>query len=334
VKDTVAPRRPGHERHRHRRAGLHPRGDRRDKRAQQIIDDELKRYRLDLNDQLRSSRPTPSTDREAAGRQARQRRPAKIAKGTDDRQGLPDRRRARYHWFDIRPADEDLANQLESIKNSLEQTRHSLRPRLRGEEKKLTQGDELPAACSKMVKVYLAVKRPPAARRQDGRPPRQQGRGVADRAGRGHAVHGRRPSGRHRAESARRAVADERRARSSRRTSGWAAKGIGLRIGEMLARQARRRVRQMLDRSTTSTARRPSSTRSTTARVVELAQNLANGVPFATPVFDGASEEEIRAMLDIAFPDDDREHREARLQRAQDPAAAVRRRTGEPFERR
>ena len=31
----------------------------------------------------------------------------------------------RYHWFDIRPADEEIANQLESIKNSLEQTRHS-----------------------------------------------------------------------------------------------------------------------------------------------------------------------------------------------------------------
>ena len=49
------------------------------------------------------------------------------------------------------------------------------------------------------------------ARRQDGRPPRQQGRGVEDRAGRGHAVPRGRHAGRHRAQSARRAEPHERR---------------------------------------------------------------------------------------------------------------------------
>jgi len=39
--------------------------------------------------------------------------------------------------------------------------------------------------------------------------------------------------------------------------------------------------------------------------VIELAENLRSGVPFATPVFDGASEPEIRKMLDLAYPDDD-----------------------------
>ena len=53
---------------------------------------------------------------------------------------------------------------------------------------------------------------PRAAGRQDGRPARQQGRHFDDRAGRGHAVHGGRHAGRHRAESARRAVAHEHRA--------------------------------------------------------------------------------------------------------------------------
>ncbi len=47
------------------------------------------------------------------------------------------------------------------------------------------------------------------ARRQDGRPPRQQGRGVEDRAGGGHAVPRRRPAGGHRAQSARRAEPHE-----------------------------------------------------------------------------------------------------------------------------
>jgi DNA-directed RNA polymerase subunit beta len=35
-----------------------------------------------------------------------------------------------------------------------------------------------------------------------------------------------------------------------------------------------------------------------------MAGNLQPGVPFATPVFDGAKEEEIRAMLKLAYPDD------------------------------
>ena len=38
--------------------------------------------------------------------------------------------------------------------------------------------------------------------------------------------------------------------------------------------------------------------------VLEMAHNLQHGVPFATPVFDGAKEEEIRAMLKLAYPDD------------------------------
>jgi DNA-directed RNA polymerase subunit beta len=49
--------------------------------------------------------------------------------------------------------------QLESIKNSLEQTRHSFDLAFEEKRKKLTQGDELPAGVLKMVKVYIAVKR-------------------------------------------------------------------------------------------------------------------------------------------------------------------------------
>ncbi|MBL3278703.1 hypothetical protein ELP91_29090, partial [Klebsiella pneumoniae] len=50
--------------------------------------------------------------------------PNKLAKGTaidEAYLGSVDK----FHWFDIRPEDGELANQLESIKNSLEQTRHS-----------------------------------------------------------------------------------------------------------------------------------------------------------------------------------------------------------------
>ena len=84
--------------------------------------------------------------------------PQKIAKGTViDAAYLASVEK--HHRFDIRPADEDVANQLESIKNSLDQTRHSFDLAFEEKRKKLTQGDELPAGVLKMVKVYLAVKR-------------------------------------------------------------------------------------------------------------------------------------------------------------------------------
>jgi DNA-directed RNA polymerase subunit beta len=155
----VAPRRPGHERHRHRRAGLHPRGIVRDKRAQQIIDDELKRYRLDLNDQLRSSRPTPSTGSRSCWWQARQRRPAEDRQGHHDRQGLPDRPRVALPLVRHPPGGRGSRQPARVDQELARADAPQLRPRLRGEEKKLTQGDELPAGVLKMVKVYLAVKR-------------------------------------------------------------------------------------------------------------------------------------------------------------------------------
>jgi len=134
-------------------------GIQRDKRAQQIIDDELKRYRLDLNDQLRI------VEGDAFQRLARMLvgkvvngGPKKIAKGTKlTQEYLTDLEH--YHWFDIRLADDEAAAQLEAIKESIEQKRHQFDLNFEEKRKKLTQGDELPPGVLKMVKVYLAVKR-------------------------------------------------------------------------------------------------------------------------------------------------------------------------------
>ena len=65
----------------------------------------------------------------------------------------------KYHWFDIRPADEDTAAALEAIKESIAEKRHQFDLDFEEKRKKLTQGDELPPGVQKMVKVYLAVKR-------------------------------------------------------------------------------------------------------------------------------------------------------------------------------
>jgi DNA-directed RNA polymerase subunit beta len=65
--------------------------------------------------------------------------------------------------------------------------------------------------------------------------------------------------------------------------------------------------------------------------IIEMAGELKKGVPFATPVFDGAKESEIRAMLKLAYPDDIAAKKGLTATRTQ--AQLCDGRTGEPFER-
>jgi DNA-directed RNA polymerase subunit beta len=82
---------------------------------------------------------------------------------------------------------------------------------------------------------------------------------------------------------------------------GWAAKGLGIRIGEMLkAQQKLPEVRKFIERIYNEKGKEEDISRLTDDEIVALAQNLRDGVPFATPVFDGASEAEINAMLELA----------------------------------
>jgi len=99
-------------------------GIQRDKRAQQIIDDELKRYRLDLNDQLRivEGDAFQRLEKMLIGKVANG-GPKKLVKGTKlTKEYLADL--DKYHWFDIRPAEDDMATALEAIKESIAEKRH------------------------------------------------------------------------------------------------------------------------------------------------------------------------------------------------------------------
>jgi DNA-directed RNA polymerase subunit beta len=83
---------------------------------------------------------------------------------------------------------------------------------------------------------------------------------------------------------------------------GWAAKGVGAKIGKMLdAQQAAAEIRKFLSSVYNETGGQKEDIKSLSdAEVVELAGNLRHGVPMATPVFDGASEDEIKRMLALA----------------------------------
>lgn len=65
--------------------------------------------------------------------------------------------------------------------------------------------------------------------------------------------------------------------------------------------------------------------------IIDLAKHLRKGVPFATPVFDGASEQDIRNMLDMAFPDEIAKKLELTPSKTQ--AQLYDGRTGDPFDR-
>jgi len=67
--------------------------------------------------------------------------------------------------------------------------------------------------------------------------------------------------------------------------------------------------------------------------VVELAEHLKNGVPFATSVFDGASESDIQYMLDLAYPDSDPKTKLLQFSANKTQVKLFDGRTGEAFER-
>nr|MBA2689968.1 DNA-directed RNA polymerase subunit beta [Burkholderiales bacterium] len=82
---------------------------------------------------------------------------------------------------------------------------------------------------------------------------------------------------------------------------GWAAKGLGIRIGEMLqAQEKAANIRKFLTRIYNNSGKIEDLASFDDEEIIELATNLQQGVPFATPVFDGATENEIKDMLETA----------------------------------
>ena len=303
----------------------------RDKRAQQIIDDELKRYRLDLNDQLRivEGDAFQRLEKLLIGKTANG-GPKKLSKGAKiTKEYLDDLEK--FHWFDIRPSDEEAATALEAIKESIGEKRHQFDIAFEEKRKKLTQGDELQPGVQKMVKVYLAVKR--RLQSGDKMAGRHGNKGVVSRivpvedmpfmADGTPADIVLNPLG----------VPSRMNVGQILETHlGWAAKGLGLRIGEMLkAQQKIADVRKFLNTIYNESGKQEEIDQMSDLEVMELANNLKNGVPFATPVFDGADEEEIRRMLDLAYPDDIAKH--LGMTPSKNQVTMFDGRTGEAFER-
>ncbi|MGB3704459.1 MAG: DNA-directed RNA polymerase subunit beta, partial [Castellaniella sp.] len=308
-------------------------GIERDKRAQSIIDDELRRYRQDLNDQLRivENDAFDRLRKTLIGKTANG-GPRKLAKNTDlAAEYLDDL--DRWQWFDIRLADEEAAVTLEQVKDALEQKRHQFDLAFEEKRKKLTQGDELPPGVLKMIKVYLAVKR--RLQPGDKMAGRHGNKGVVSRITPVEDMP-------HMADGTPVDIVLNPLGVPSRMNIGqvlevhlgWAAKGLGQRVADMLDEERGtqvKAVRKTLDAIYNSCGGSVKLDQLTDDEVLTMANNLRRGVPLATPVFDGAAEEDITRMLEIAYPDEIAERLKLTSGRTQ--AWLTDGRTGEQFER-
>ncbi|OUR88340.1 hypothetical protein A9Q92_03045 [Methylophaga sp. 42_8_T64] len=82
---------------------------------------------------------------------------------------------------------------------------------------------------------------------------------------------------------------------------GWAAKGLGYKIAEMLEQQRDiAELREFLGKVYNTSGKKEDLDSFSDDEIIEMAGNLKQGVPMATPVFDGAQESEIKDMLELA----------------------------------
>ncbi|MGB1581528.1 MAG: DNA-directed RNA polymerase subunit beta, partial [Nevskiales bacterium] len=272
-----------------------------DARAQSIEADELAEVRKDLDDQLRIYEDDifERARRMLMGKQA-DAGPQKLKPGTKITAAYLEEVE-REKWFDIRLHNEQAQQELEAMAKRLKEQREELDKKFSSKKAKITQGDELAPGVLKMVKVYLAVKR--RIQPGDKMAGRHGNKGVISQivpvedmpfSEDGTPVDiVLNPLG----------VPSRMNIGQVLETHlGWAARGVGLRIGEMLDAQAKvAELRKFLDKVyDTDGVAKVDLNEFSDEEVIELASNLRGGVPMGTQVFDGANEAEIERLLDLA----------------------------------
>ncbi len=276
-------------------------GVEKDARAKQIEEMELAKVKKDLRDQFRIVEDDTYARLErvlvnklADGGPSGLKAGAKITKSYLTE--LP-----RDKWFEVRPRNEAATNQLERAREQLEQQRTALDEQYEIKKGKLTTGDDLAPGVLKMVKVYLAVKR--RVQPGDKMAGRHGNKGVISMIvpveDMPYMEDGTpvdivlNPLG----------VPSRMNVGQVLETHlGWASKQLGKKIGRLLDADAKlSEIRKLLDQIYNKSGGKAEDLKSLSDEdVIELARNLCTGVPMATPVFDGASEDEIKDMLELA----------------------------------
>ncbi|MGB0957668.1 MAG: DNA-directed RNA polymerase subunit beta, partial [Litorivicinus sp.] len=281
-------------------------GIEKDERAKQIEAGQLAEVRKDLNEELRivtqdaMARLTTILDGAEAVSGAGLKRGTALTR--EVLEALP-----AGEIFKVRVKDDDLNAQIEQSENQLAELKAKLDERFEDKRGKLSTGDDLAPGVLKIVKVYVAVKRRI-----------QPGDKMAGRHGNKGVIsvimpvedmpfdeHGEpvdvvlNPLG----------VPSRMNVGQVLETHlGWAAKGLGRKIGAMLEAKAEiGKLREFLDQvynKSNEAIRHEDLDSFSDLEIIELCKNLQAGVPTATPVFDGAKEAEIKNLLRLAdLPD-------------------------------
>ena len=202
-------------------------------------------------------------------------------------------------WFKIRLDNENANKQIENISKSLKEYKDDLDVAFGKRKSKVTDGDDLAPGVLKIVKVYLAIKR--RIQPGDKLAGRHGNKGVIsvimpeedmpfDEDGQPVDIV-LNPLG----------VPSRMNVGQILETHlGWAAKELGTKIGEMIDTEVKAsELRKFLSDIYEKDGSQDLSSLKD-KEILELAENLREGVPMATPVFDGAKESEVKAMLELA----------------------------------
>ncbi|MDH1564960.1 DNA-directed RNA polymerase subunit beta, partial [Stenotrophomonas maltophilia] len=278
-------------------------GIEKDKRARQIEESEIKRVKKDFDDQFRileaaiymrlRSQIVGKAVNGGAG----------LKKGDVITDAFLDGLK-KADWFALRMKDEDASEAIERAQKQIQAHEKEFERRFADKRGKITAGDDLAPGVLKMVKVFLAVKRRI-----------QPGDKMAGRHGNKGVVSNVVP------------VEDMPYMASGETVDivlnplgvpsrmnigqilevhlGWAAKGLGRKIQAMMEAQAavadlRKFLDDIYNHDDTNVANRVDLSQFSDEELLRLARNLTDGVPMATPVFDGATEAEIKRMLELA----------------------------------
>ncbi|MET4683042.1 DNA-directed RNA polymerase subunit beta [Brevundimonas faecalis] len=202
-------------------------------------------------------------------------------------------------WWQVALEDEKAMGELEAMKKQFEDARKALDRRFEDKVEKLQRGDELPPGVMKMVKVFVAVKRK-----------LQPGDKMAGRHGNKGVISKILPieDMPHLDDGTHVDIVLNPLGVPSRMNIGqifethlgWAAAGLGKQIKGLLEQWMDGGMRDALVSRLTEIYGADTPLPQSDDALIELAQNLSKGVPFATPVFDGAHISDIEDLLEAA----------------------------------
>ena len=284
-----------------------------DDRTRAIQNEEIERLKKDSEDERAIlNRATYNRLRDMLLGQTASAAPKGVKKGCEITEELLEEIE-RHEWFKFAVADDNRQAQLEAIKEQYDAAVKAIQAKFEDRREKLERGDELAPGVLKMVKVFVAVKR--KLQPGDKMAGRHGNKGIISRILPAEDMpfledgtpvdFVLNPLG----------VPSRMNVGQIFETHlGWAARGLGKKVGAALdawreanpdpvAGQPPEAIREVLQEVYGANYTDSLDTRSP-EQIVELAENVRGGVPMGSPVFDGAVEGDVSAMLRLAGLDE------------------------------